>query len=92
MKRFVLCIALLLGIGLSGQQAQAADDLEFATPVVVATSPACELGECSTAQSVQSHVAHHRVRRPIARWFQQRRPVRRALRAVVTFVGHPCCR
>ena len=92
MKRFVLCIALLLGIGLSGQLAQAADDLEFATPVVTAASPACDVGECSTAQSVQSRVAHHRGRRPIARWFQQRRPVRRALRAAVRLVGHRCCR
>ena len=87
MKRFVLCIALL-----TCQQTLAADDLEFATPVVTETSPACDDGACSTTQSAQSHVAHLHGRRPIARWFQQRRPVRRALRAVVTFVGHRCCR
>ena len=87
MRRFVLCFALL-----TCQQTLAADDLEFATPVVTETSTACDVGECSTTQFAQSHVAHHRGRRPIAHWFQNRRPVRRALRAVVRLVGHRCCR
>ena len=84
MRRFVLCIALL-----TCQHTWAADDLEFATPVETATSPACDVGECS---ATQSRIAYHRGRRPIARWFQERRPVRRALRAVVRLVGHRCCR
>ena len=87
MKQFVLCIALL-----TCQQTLAADDLEFATPVVTAASPACDVGGCSTAPFAQSHLTRHRGRRPIARWFQQNRPVRRALRAVVRFVGHRYCR
>ena len=87
MRRFVLCLALL-----TCQQTLAADDLEFATPVVTAASPACDVGGCSTTQFAHSRIAHHRGRRPIARWFQQHRPVRRALRAVVRFVGHRCCR
>ena len=92
MRRFVLCIALLLGIGVSGQQAQAADDLEFATPVVTAALPACNAGKCSATQFARTHVTHHRGHRPIVRWLQSRRPVRRALGAVVRLVGHRCCR
>ncbi len=88
MRRFVLCLALLLMC----QQAQAADDLEFATPVVTAASPACDAGECSATQFARTHVTHHRGHRPIVRWLQSRRPVRRALGAVVRLVGHRCCR
>lgn len=94
MKRFAVCIAavVLMGVGLSGQQAQAEDDLEFATPIVTETSPACDIGECSTTRFANSHIAHHRGRRPIARWFRQHRPVRRFLRGAVRLVGRRCCR
>ncbi|MDP6718562.1 MAG: hypothetical protein QGF59_07940, partial [Pirellulaceae bacterium] len=82
MKRFAVCIAavVLMGFGLSGQQAQAADDLEFTTPIVTEASPACDIGGCFATRFAHSRIAHHRGRRPIARWFQERRPVRRVLR------------
>lgn len=92
MRRFVLCFALLLGIGLGGQQAQAADDLDFATPVVRDVSPACDVGACSNTRFAHSRPAHYRVRRPIARWFQNHRPVLRVARGVAKLVSHRCCR
>lgn len=94
MKRFALCIVtvVLMGVALSGQRAQAADDdLDFATPVVTEASPACDIGECSTTRFAHSHSAHHRGRRPIARWFQEHRPVRRFLRGTVRLLGRRCC-
>ena len=87
MRWFVLCIALLMGAPV-----QAADDLEFTTPVATETLPACDVGACSTVQFTHASVAYHRGRRPVARWFQEHRPVRRVLRAAVRFVGHRCCR
>ena len=94
MKRFTVCIVtvVLMGVGVSGQQAQAADDLEFATPVVTEASPACDIGGCFATRFAHSRIAHHRGRRPIARWFQERRPVRRVLRGVARLVVHRCGR
>ena len=87
MRWFVLFVALL-----TSAQAQAADDLEFTTPVATETLPACEVGECSTAQFTHARVAGYRERRPIARRLRSRRPVRRVVRGVVRLIGHRCCR
>jgi len=95
MKRFALCIAaaLMIGLGMSGQETRADDDLQFATPAVTeaGTAAACEAGTCQTTRFARTGVAYHRSRRPIARWFQEHRPVRRVLRGAVRLFGRRCC-
>jgi hypothetical protein len=95
MKRFVLCIAavLMIGLGMSGQETRADDDLQFATPAMTeaGTAAACEAGACQTTRIARTGVAYHRSRRPIARWFQEHRPVRRVLRGAVRLFGRRCC-
>ena len=93
MKRFALCIvaALVIGLGMSGQETRADDDLQFATPARTETAAACEAGTCQATRVARSGVAYHRSRRPVARWFQEHRPVRRVLRGAVRLVGRRCC-
>ena len=95
MKRFALCIAaaLVLGLGMSSQETRADDDLQFATPAVTeaGTAATCEAGTCQTTRIARTGVAYHRSRRPIARWFQEHRPVRRVLRGAVRLFGRRCC-
>ena len=87
MSRLVLCIVLL-----TGQQTLAADDLEFATPVVTEASPTCDNAGCHATGFAHSRVVHQRGRRTIASWFRERRPVRRVLRGVAKLVVHRCGR
>lgn len=95
MKRFALCIAaaMVIGLAMSGQEMRADDDLQFATPAVTeaGTAAACEAGTCQTTKFARTGVAYHRARRPVARWFQEHRPVRRVLRGAVRLVGRCCC-
>ena len=93
MKRFALCIlaALVIGLGMSGQETRADDDLQFATPAVTETVAACEAGTCQATRFTRTGVAYHRSRRPVARWFQEHRPVRRVLRGAVRLFGRRCC-
>ena len=95
MNRIALCMAavLVLGLGMSSQETRADDDLQFATPAVAeaGTAAACEAGTCQTTRFARTSVAYHRSRRPIARWFQEHRPVRRVLRGAVRFFGRRCC-
>ena len=96
MKRFVLCIAaaMVMGLAMSSQETRADDDLQFATPAVTeaAATAACEVGTCQTTNFARTGVAYHRARRPVARWFQGHRPVRRVLRGAVRLFGSRCCR
>lgn len=95
MNRIALCMAavLVLGLGICSQETRADDDLQFATPAVTeaGTVAACEAGTCQTTRFARTGVAYHRSRRPIARWFQEHRPVRRVLRGAVRFFGRRCC-
>gem|GEM_PF-7105430 len=95
MKRFALCIAavVVMGLAMSSQETRADDDLQFATPSVTeaAATAACEAGTCQTTNFARSSVAYHRGRRPVARWFQEHRPVRRVLRGAVRLFGRRCC-
>ena len=94
MKRFGLCVvaALLVGLGLSARESRAADDVEFATPVVTDYSPACAGGSCSAVSRAQHGTAFFERRRPVISWFQEHRPVRRVLRGTVRVLGWRCCR
>jgi hypothetical protein len=95
MKRFTLCIAavVVIGLAMSGQETRAHDDLQFATPAVTeaTVTTACEAGTCQTIRFARAGVAFHRARRPVARWFQEHRPVRRVLRGAVRLFGRRCC-
>ena len=93
MKRFAFCIlaALVIGLGMSSKEALADDDLQFATPAVTEDAATCEAGTCQTTRSARTGVAYYRSRRPVARWFQEHRPVRRVLRGAVRLFGRRCC-
>jgi hypothetical protein len=89
MKRFAICAlgALLVGCILNSGTVRADDDVDFATPVVTNSTPACADGSCAVA--TETVIAR---RRPVLNWFQERRPVRRVLRGAVRFVvGRRCC-
>lgn len=88
MKTILISVlgALLLSGSLTEGAVRAADDIDFATPVVTDASPVCVAGNCAIA--TESVIAR---RRPVVNWFQERRPVRRVLRGVARFVGRRCC-
>lgn len=88
MKTILISVlgALMLGESLTEATASAADDIQFATPVVSDATPACTTGTCAIATETVSAR-----RRPVVNWFQEKRPVRRVLRGAVRFVGRRCC-
>lgn len=88
MKTILISVlgALLLSGSLTEGAVRAADDIDFATPVVTDATPACVAGNCAVA--TESVIAR---RRPVVNWLQERRPVRRVLRGVVRFAGRRCC-
>ena len=88
MKTILISVlgALLLGGSLTEGTVKAADDFQFATPVVSVATPACTAGNCAVATETASAR-----RRPVVNWFQDRRPVRRVLRGAARFVGRHCC-
>ena len=84
----VFAAVLLVSSLIAPRQAQADDDLQFATPVVVDQSPAFADSQCQAATSTV-HVLQRR-NRPVVRWFRQRQPVRRVLRGVAGLFCHRC--
>ena len=93
MRRILFCIAVLVlgSLVVAPRQAQAQDDLKFATPAIGDDSPACESGRCR-ATPVRTAYGHHGRRRPVVRWFREHRPVRRVLRGVARLVRPRHCR
>jgi hypothetical protein len=89
MRQIVLCVAamLVIGLGLDARETRAADDLEFATPVVTGYLPTCADGSCSAA-----HMTESARRRPIVSWFEEHRPLRRVVRGAARLIGNRCCR
>ena len=84
----IFAVVLLASSLTAPPPAQANDDLDFATPVVVDQSPVCADSRCQTATSTTR--VFERRNRPVVRWFRQRQPVRRVLRGVAGLFCHRC--